>query len=56
VANYLNSRGETGLFQLELTVYGRGGEPCRHCGAPIQRLVQAGRSTFFCATCQKPGD
>jgi formamidopyrimidine-DNA glycosylase len=55
VANFLNSRGETGLFQLELMVYGRGGEPCRRCGAPIQRLVQAGRSTFFCAACQQPG-
>jgi formamidopyrimidine-DNA glycosylase len=52
VANYLNSRGETGLFQLELLVYGRADEPCRRCGAPIQRLVQAGRSTFFCPVCQ----
>jgi formamidopyrimidine-DNA glycosylase len=51
VANYLNSRGETGLFQLELLAYGRAGQPCR-CGAPIQRLVQAGRSTFFCPICQ----
>jgi formamidopyrimidine-DNA glycosylase len=51
VANYLNSKGEAGLFQLELLVYGRTGEPCR-CGAPINRLVQAGRSTFFCPLCQ----
>jgi formamidopyrimidine-DNA glycosylase len=51
VANYLNSKGEAGLFQLELLVYGRTGEPCR-CGAPIHRLVQAGRSTFFCPACQ----
>jgi formamidopyrimidine-DNA glycosylase len=52
VANYLNSRGESGLFQLELLVYGRAGEPCRRCGARILRLVQAGRSTFFCPVCQ----
>jgi formamidopyrimidine-DNA glycosylase len=52
VANYLNSRGESGLFQLELLVYGRAAEPCRRCGAPILRLVQAGRSTFFCPVCQ----
>ncbi|MFW6127252.1 MAG: bifunctional DNA-formamidopyrimidine glycosylase/DNA-(apurinic or apyrimidinic site) lyase [Thermodesulfobacteriota bacterium] len=52
VNNYLDSRGETGLFQLELMVYGRAGEPCRRCGAAIQRLVQAGRSTFFCPRCQ----
>ena len=51
VSNYLNSKGEAGLFQLELRVYGRTGEPCR-CGARIQRLVQAGRSTFFCPVCQ----
>jgi formamidopyrimidine-DNA glycosylase len=51
VSNYLNSKGEAGLFQLELLAYGRAGEPCR-CGALIQRLVQAGRSTFFCPACQ----
>jgi formamidopyrimidine-DNA glycosylase len=51
VSNYLNSKGETGLFQLELLAYGRAGEPCR-CGAIIHRLVQAGRSTFFCPVCQ----
>jgi formamidopyrimidine-DNA glycosylase len=56
VANYLNSRGESGLFQLELLVYGQAGEPCRRCGAPIQRLVQAGRSTFFCPVCQPDRD
>jgi formamidopyrimidine-DNA glycosylase len=52
VSDYLNSRGETGQFQLELQVYGRGGEPCPRCGAAVQRLVQAGRSTFFCPVCQ----
>jgi formamidopyrimidine-DNA glycosylase len=53
VDDYLNSHGETGLFQLDLMVYGRGGEPCRVCGADIQRLVQAGRSTFYCPVCQR---
>ncbi len=53
VSDYLNSRGETGLFQLELMVYGRAGEPCLRCGEPINRLVQAGRSSFFCPHCQK---
>lgn len=52
VSDYLNSRGESGLFQLELKVYGRAGEPCLRCGAPIARLVQAGRSSFFCPNCQ----
>ena len=33
-------------------VYDRAGEPCPACGAAIQRQVQAGRSSFFCAACQ----
>lgn len=53
VNNYRNSRGEAGLFQLELLVYRRAGEPCSRCGAAIARLVQAGRSSFFCPVCQK---
>ncbi|RJR43502.1 MAG: bifunctional DNA-formamidopyrimidine glycosylase/DNA-(apurinic or apyrimidinic site) lyase [Deltaproteobacteria bacterium] len=53
VSDYLNSRGETGLFQLELLVYGREGEPCRRCGQAVVRVSQGGRSTFFCPKCQK---
>jgi formamidopyrimidine-DNA glycosylase len=53
VSDYLNSHGETGLFQLELLVYGREGEPCRHCRQPVARRAQGGRSTFFCPGCQK---
>jgi formamidopyrimidine-DNA glycosylase len=34
-------------------VYGREGEPCPGCGAPIERTVQAGRSTFACPSCQR---
>lgn len=52
VNDYLNSQGETGLFQVELMVYGRAGEPCHRCGSTIQRLIQAGRSSFFCPRCQ----
>ncbi len=33
-------------------VYGREGEPCARCGEPITRIVQGGRSTFFCPSCQ----
>lgn len=36
-----------------LSVYGRAGEPCPRCGGPIRRIVQAGRSTFFCPHCQR---
>ena len=34
-------------------VYGRAGEPCARCGRPIRRVVQAGRSTFYCPHCQR---
>jgi len=33
-------------------VYGREGQPCHRCGAPIRRIVQGGRSTYFCPRCQ----
>jgi len=35
------------------SVYGREGEPCRNCERPIERIKQAGRSTYFCRKCQK---
>jgi formamidopyrimidine-DNA glycosylase len=38
---------------LPLKVYDREGEPCNRCGKPIKRITQAGRSTYFCAGCQK---
>jgi len=34
-------------------VYGREGEECNSCTAPIRRIVQSGRSSFFCSTCQR---
>jgi len=34
-------------------VYGREGKPCQRCGKPIVRIVQSGRSTYFCRTCQR---
>lgn len=40
--------GDGGRF----AVYDREGEPCRRCGAAIERIVQAGRSTYFCPACQ----
>lgn len=36
-----------------LAVYGREGATCRRCGGRIRRIVQAGRSTYFCPTCQR---
>ncbi len=51
--DFYNSNGEMGYFQQHLKVYGRAGEPCLTCGATIKRLVQLGRSSFFCPRCQK---
>ncbi len=46
--------GELGYFQHRFQVYGRANEACSRCGtgSVIERLVQSGRSSFFCATCQ----
>jgi formamidopyrimidine-DNA glycosylase len=36
-----------------LRAYGREGKPCRRCGEPLRRIAQSGRSTYYCAHCQK---
>jgi formamidopyrimidine-DNA glycosylase len=51
--DYAHADGELGYFQHQFSVYDREGEPCLACGAKIKRIVQAGRSTFFCAKCQR---
>ncbi len=51
--DFAGADGAAGNFQERFQVYGREGEPCRNCGAAIKRIVQSGRSTFFCKTCQK---
>lgn len=45
--------GTPGYFGQSLRVYGRDGEACPGCGAPIKREVIGQRSTFFCPTCQR---
>lgn len=50
--NYARESGETGYFQHHFRVYGRDGKPCMSCGTEILRLVQAGRASFFCPSCQ----
>jgi formamidopyrimidine-DNA glycosylase len=51
--DFADGEGRSGYFQVSLSVYGREGEPCPACGAPVRRIVQAGRSTFYCSRCQK---
>jgi formamidopyrimidine-DNA glycosylase len=51
--DFSNTEGQSGYFQLEATVYGRQGQPCRVCGTPIRQIRQGQRATFFCPSCQK---
>ncbi len=51
--DFIHSDGSSGFFQQHYFVYGRTGQPCKHCGAPIKQIKQGQRSSFYCATCQK---
>lgn len=53
--DFRQADGELGYFQHSFDVYGREGAPCKtpECPGFIRRIVQSGRSTFFCAQCQR---
>ncbi|MDO9093852.1 MAG: bifunctional DNA-formamidopyrimidine glycosylase/DNA-(apurinic or apyrimidinic site) lyase [Rubrivivax sp.] len=51
--DFTDVHGASGAYQAEAAVYGRAGQPCGRCGSVLRRLVQAQRSTYFCATCQR---
>lgn len=51
--DFADGEGNSGYFQVSLGVYGREGEPCPSCGTPVRRIVQAGRSSFYCHRCQR---
>ncbi|MGH6763271.1 MAG: bifunctional DNA-formamidopyrimidine glycosylase/DNA-(apurinic or apyrimidinic site) lyase [Phyllobacterium sp.] len=53
--DYVQADGALGYFQHSFSVYDREGRACKRpgCGGTVQRIVQSGRSTFFCPTCQK---
>ncbi|MGR3741593.1 DNA-formamidopyrimidine glycosylase [Companilactobacillus sp. DQM5] len=53
IRSYVDSRGKSGQFQLQLNVYGRQGEPCERCGVKIEKIKVGGRGTHFCPNCQK---
>ncbi len=53
VDDYVDADGLRGGFQNVLSVYGRLGEPCARCGAPIVRTVLAQRGTWWCRACQR---
>jgi formamidopyrimidine-DNA glycosylase len=55
VRDYVQADGELGYFQHHWAVYGREGEPCPgcNCAEGVRRIVQSGRSTFYCAKRQR---
>jgi formamidopyrimidine-DNA glycosylase len=50
--DFVGADGAQGYFMMDAAVYERGGQPCRTCGAPIARIVQGQRATYFCRRCQ----
>jgi len=52
ISDFVHADGKPGYFAHSFQVYGRTGAACFHCGAPITRITQAGRSTFYCRGCQ----
>ncbi|MDJ0922393.1 MAG: bifunctional DNA-formamidopyrimidine glycosylase/DNA-(apurinic or apyrimidinic site) lyase [Henriciella sp.] len=53
ISDFASTSGELGYFQKQFSVYDREGELCEVCSTPIKRIVQSGRSTFFCSSCQR---
>ncbi len=53
LSDFRDVDGDRGYFALRLQVYDRAGGECRRCAATIRRVVQAGRSTYYCPRCQR---
>lgn len=51
--DFAGSDGALGYFQHRFKVYDREGEKCPACSGPVRRIVQSGRSTYFCGNCQR---
>ncbi len=53
--DHAQTTGEMGYFQHQFRVYSREGKECikKHCSGKIRRIIQSGRSTFFCNQCQR---
>ena len=51
--DFISPDGAPGYFEQELFAYGREGEACKVCGAPIRASVIGQRSTFYCTNCQR---
>lgn len=53
IRDFVNIDNQKGGFQNLFSVYGRASLPCYGCGSIIQKIIQSGRSSFFCPSCQK---
>lgn len=53
ISDFSAADGSLGYFQHGFRVYDREGEPCLGCARPVKRLVQSGRSSFWCSGCQR---
>ncbi len=53
IRDYAQPNGELGYFAANWRVYGREGEACPACAAPVARVAQGGRSSFWCPACQR---
>lgn len=51
--DFISPDGVPGYFEQELFVYGRAGQPCKACSAPIRVITLGQRSTFYCPRCQR---
>lgn len=51
--DFQDAHGMAGAYQSQAMVYGREGQPCTRCGAPVRRLVQGQRATYYCRGCQR---
>ncbi len=52
ISDFVHADGKPGYFAHSFQVYGRQGEGCLHCSKAIKRIIQAGRSSFYCSGCQ----
>lgn len=51
--DFVGGDGKPGYFQQELFVYGRAGEPCKGCGAPLREIRLGQRASVYCPRCQR---
>jgi formamidopyrimidine-DNA glycosylase len=51
--DFVHEDGKPGYFKQRLRVYGRENAPCINCNATVRRIVQSGRSSFYCPGCQR---